>query len=141
MSRPLAIASGLRIPAFAVFDSDSDAANERNQELHKRDNKCLLRLAGADDTNPLPDQTMWCSNCVMWSPKIAAVVRSDVGNKAWTSAYENARNVHGFTSDVNNKNYLLLSAVVEDLWSRDLRSESLEKLCQAVLDFAQQHTS
>ncbi len=141
MSRPLAIANGLRIPAFVIFDSDSDATNEVDRSRHDRDNKCLLRLAGADDTNSLPDQTLWCANCVMWSPKITTVVRNDVGDDEWSAAYENARQAHGLTSDVSKKNHLLLSAVVEDLWNRGHKSTDVEKLCKSIISFAQQTVS
>lgn len=135
MSRPLAIAKTLDIPAFVVFDADSNA-NERKLENHSRDNKCLLSLCGINDAEPLPSETLWHEGVVMWHSNIEDVVSNDFGLDVWEAAETKARNDNGFMEGVRRKNTLLIAATLEELFNNDKQSDILDKACNKILEFA-----
>lgn len=63
LSRLLAIANELKIPAFVIFDGDND---DDEKERQKRDNSCLLRLCGLVEFDGLPAKTLYGVNHVVW---------------------------------------------------------------------------
>lgn len=138
LSRPLAVAQGLGIPIFVVFDADA-AANKQNPGNHPRDNKCILSLCGAVGANAMPEAPVWAENVVMWHSDIADVVRKDFGEGVCDEAENKAKSDHGFLDGIKRKNSLLIAATLEELYNRGLKSESLEKLCAAILGFATKH--
>jgi hypothetical protein len=138
LSRPLAVARELGIPVFVVFDADA-VANRTNPGQHPRDNKCVLSLCEAAGADPMPEGPLWTERAVMWHSDIADVVRKDFGEVVWNEAESKAKSDHGFLDGVKRKNSLLIAATLEELFNRGLRSESLEKLCGAILEFASKH--
>lgn len=138
LSRPLTVAEGLGIPVFVVFDADA-VANRDNPGNHARDNKCILSLCGAAGVDPMPKSPVWAENAVMWHSDIADVVRNDIGEAVWGDAENKAKVEHGFLDGVKRKNSLLIAATLEELSKRGSRSEILEKLCVAILEFASKH--
>lgn len=74
MSRPLAIANGLGLKPFVVFDGDCDKATDRGDDQQRRDNGCLLRLLGSEET-PIQDRNLIATNYVMWRTRILDEVR------------------------------------------------------------------
>ncbi len=132
MSRPLAIAEGLGIPAFVVFDGDCD--REEKKEQHERDNNCILRLCGLE-LAPLPDCSQFTTRCVMWKNRIQDDVISEIGKERWDEAETEARQRHGLTDSVKRKNPLLISATVETLWEKGIQINCLEKISENLLNF------
>jgi predicted ATPase len=138
MSRPLAIAVGLGIPAFVLCDGDSDDCGKpENRKGHERDNGCLLRLAGLT-LDAVPSDTHWTPRLVMWRTKIFNEICHEIGADVWEAAEREARTATGFDSGVGRKNPLLLSATLERLWGNGIRSAQLEKLCSAIIAHAKQ---
>lgn len=133
MSRPSAIAQGLNVPAFTVFDSDNHKEKTKQNYL---DNKCLLGLAGHKDVDNESEDSIFLDNCVMWGSTIGNVVKNEISEDAWGEADTKVRAMHGFTDGVRGKNSLLLAAILEDLWGAGRKSESLEQLCDAILSHA-----
>ena len=134
MSRPLAIAKALSIPSFVVFDADTDKRNITEQE---RDNRCILRLCGLENTNPMPSEILWEYGVVVWPTRIADVIREEMGSDAWETKISQARELYGFSQEVNAKNPLLISAII-DLFDEDgIRSEILDKLLDEIYLFAE----
>jgi hypothetical protein len=57
MILPLAIAKGMHIPTFVVFDADTDKCDKPDKKAqHELDNTTLLNLCGLTGTAALPDE-------------------------------------------------------------------------------------
>ena len=138
LSRPLATAHGLGIPVFVVFDSDAEA-NRQNPENHPRDNRCILSLCGAHNADPMPHDTYWGDNVVMWHSNIADVVHSDFGQGGWDSSEHTAKREQGFLDGVKRKNSMLVAATLEVFYKQGKQSKTLEQLCARILEFAEIH--
>ncbi len=136
LSRLLAIAQELQIPTFVVFDSDAHKQNAAGRQQDERDNSCLLRLAGFDKYDPMPDETLWLENMVMWESEIGVVVKSDLGDQVWLAAKNRAKLSHGYQEKLPKKNMMLIAATLEQLWAEDEKSAILKRLCQAILEYA-----
>jgi energy-coupling factor transporter ATP-binding protein EcfA2 len=134
MSRPLAIALELSLPPFVIFDGDSDDTGQRKK--HENDNGCLLALAGYTSASPNPEETYWAGDLVMWDTKIDDVVRTDIGPANWTVLERRVREEYSMTESVKSKNNILIAATLERAWKEGHRSESLQRLCTALIDHA-----
>lgn len=137
MSRPLAIAQGFNIPAFIIFDSDSNKCERPEvKKQHERDNGCLLKLCGKS-INPIPTETNWGDNFVMWKTTILEETINDFGTDVWEVAELKARKENTLF-DIKRKHPILLSATIENLWNDDKRSNILQKICERILNFSKQ---
>lgn len=134
LSRPLAIASELQIPAFVIFDADR---NKSNKEDQIKDNSCLLRLCGLAEFDPLPECTLWGSNHTVWPTCIFDAVRDDVTEREWQAAEQRVRQARGYLGGVKQKNNMLIAGVLDDLSQKGVRSGVLDKLCDSILTFAE----
>ena len=135
MSRPLAIARGLRIPVFAVFDGDSGCSPEK-EAASDRDNKCLLRLCGCESPAKAGDGTYWGDEVVMWKRDIAEEVVSSFGHQEWKTAEDAARGGGGLNEGIKRKNPVLIAAPLEKLAQQGRYSPELDRLCNSILQFA-----
>lgn len=143
MIAPLAIASGLQIPTFVVFDADTDKCDNPGKRVqHEKDNRALLNLCGLAAKPPLPDDSIWADNLVAWKEDIASELAVDFGKAEWDALRHAVKAKHG-VADVADIykcgvfNQLLLS----DLWDQNKKSPTLDRLCKSILVFAQNQTS
>ena len=134
MSRPVAIASLLELPAFALVDGDMQ--NERNQEANRRDNGCILRLMGHDGVDPLLSDDFFAENLVMWRETIGRAVMDEIGREIWNTAESEARTENGLRDHVSQKHPLLVTATLEILHKQGTRSDLLGRVCEGLLSFA-----
>jgi hypothetical protein len=134
LSRPLAMANSLGIPAFVIFDGDRDRDGKQEQERNQKDNGCILRLCGMDDTDPLSDSVVWGERVVMWPTRIGAEIQREIGEDIWAQVLREAEVKHGLVG-VRRKSGLLIAAAIECLWEKGVRSEQLERVCAALIDF------
>lgn len=140
--QPLAIATEMGIPTFAVCDGDKDkCANAQRRACHERDNKAILRLCSLDDAQPIPDEAIWSRNLVMWSCDIEKAVVDDVGREKWIALRERVRTDHEIT-DVGDldKNARFVELVVAQAWDEGIKIPSLERLCKSIIEFAGAHS-
>jgi putative ATP-dependent endonuclease of the OLD family len=139
MSRPLAIAVGLKLQPFVVFDGDGD----REQEVvpQRRDNGCLLRLCGEGDSETFPQETLWSARLVMWHTRLLDQVRVDVGPERWREAQTAASDKLGFSRAPSKKSGLWIATTIERLYSKGIRSTVLERLCRLILDHGERVAS
>jgi hypothetical protein len=135
MSRLVAIAQELEIPVFVVVDADRDTTG-KNTEQNRKDNECLLNLFSLGTENPLPDNTVWHDNLVMWPRRIGDTVAGEMGG-AWEVVENGVRKERGLEDGVRRKNPILITAMLEELSKQGKRSTSLVRLCNAVLRYAQ----
>lgn len=132
LSRPLAIANAFSISAFVVFDGDVDKKDKVKK--NQRDNACILNLCGIKE-GPLSEKIIWAENVVMWPTRIYDVVKEDIGKAMWEEAEAKVRKENGW-EELNQKNSLLITATLEELWGRGKRSAVLSKLCELIIAFA-----
>lgn len=138
MSRPLAIAKGLGMPTFAVWDGDSHHPNQETS--HRRDNGCLLKLCGQEAEDPWPAETIWGDCMVMWKEDLSRQVKKDAQETTWSYALSNARAEYGLMNHVSEKNGLLISGTLEQLYRSEGRVPAcLETAVSNILSFAEQH--
>jgi len=136
MSRPLAIAQGLNIPFFIVFDGDGDKCTKPDVKIqHERDNGCLLRLCGYD-SNPIPTKNIWGDNFIVWKTDILNEVINEFGIELWNEAESNSRKEHSLVHGVKQKHPLIVTATLEKLWNEDKKSAFLQKSCEQILRFS-----
>ena len=135
MSRPLAIAKGLGMQPFVVFDGDCDKATGKANCQQKRDNGCILKLMGSDAA-PVQDENLFSDNFVMWKTRILDEIREYIGGSLWDEKEQKAREIYKLQSGVNRKNPVLVSATTELLLEENTDLMPLEKTVDALIKFA-----
>ncbi len=135
MSRPLAIARGLGMNPFVVFDGDCDKASGNANCQQKRDNGCILNLIGSD-ADPIQSDNKFSDNFVMWKTRILNEVRSHVGEDLWDDKEQEAREKYKLQSGVKRKNPVLVSATTELLLEANTDMTPLEETVSALIKFA-----
>lgn len=139
ISRPLAIANGLGMAAFVVFDGDCDKATDSPTDVHRRDNRCLISLLGVD-ASPVPEETIFDSNLVMWRTRILDEIQAEIGASAWEEYEGQARTKYVLQSGVKRKNPLLVSGAIEMLIQDNKKLECIDAATQRIIDFAKAHS-
>lgn len=136
--RPLAIAKGLKIPTFVVFDSDSHKPDKNGSRvMHEADNKTILNLCGVPNPEPFPTDSLWKPDLVMWNSEIGQVVREDFGQDNWTKFQEQARKKYTICDvDGLEKNAPFIGYFLTEAWEAGCRSANLQRLCKAILSYA-----
>ena len=137
MSRPLAIANGLNLQAFVVFDGDCDREKLNEQE---RDNACLISLL-EEECTPIIENTFFGNRTVMWCTRILDSISDEVGEEEWNAAEEQSRQTYNLQAGVRRKNPVLITATVEHLLIKGIEIPLLDKLCQNLISFAENHVS
>jgi predicted ATP-dependent endonuclease of OLD family len=135
MSRPLAIAKGLGMKPFVVFDGDCDKASGNDDCQQKRDNGCILKLLGSD-ADPIQNENLFSGNYVMWKTRILDEVRSHVGEDLWDEKEKEAREKYTLQAGVKRKNPFLVSATTELLLEENINITPLENTVSALIKFA-----
>jgi putative ATP-dependent endonuclease of the OLD family len=137
MSRPLAIAQGLGLSPFVIFDGDCDKVTGSSGDEHRRDNGCLLKLLGSD-TDPVPGANVFGDDFVQWNTRILTEVSQQVGDKVWAATEAQAREQFKLQAGVRSKNPVLIAATIEllldDGQNIDLLKVATDKLivhCQS----------
>jgi len=139
---PLAIAKGLRIPTFVVFDADADKCSKQNEKIqHERDNKTLLSLCGLARAPSLPYESLWADALVMWKDDIGAALAGDFGKAKWDAIRHAVKTQHG-VADVADiyKCSAFIQHLLSELWDGNRMCPTLDRLCKAVVAFAKAQT-
>jgi hypothetical protein len=139
LSRPLAMALSLGMPAFVVFDGDTNDAG--NEARHRKDNGCILRLCKASTAETFPDTHYWGDRVVMWSQNIQAAIKEEIGPEKWTEAMNGARDAHGLQDGIKKKNRVLLAATIAMLHDEGIAIGTLQKLVQALFEYGEAVTA
>lgn len=138
LSQPIAVAKGLHIPVFVVFDSDADTTTPpERRALHEKENRGILSLMGAVSQDPFPDSTAWGADWVMWKDNIADVVGEDIGETVWEGIIDSTKQELGvYEAGDLKKNARFIAQVLTKAWEAGKRSKVMEKLCLNIIGFA-----
>jgi len=136
---PLAIARGLGIPTFVMFDADTNkCVGENNQKsMHEKDNRILMNLSGFSGCPPLPAETIWEDSLVVWKECIGNSLSDEFGKETWDKLRHQAKKNQGIV-DVAEiyKTSVYIQGLLSDLWDQELPSATLNKLCAVIVTFA-----
>jgi len=139
---PLAIARGLKIPTFILFDADTDKCGDAGKKAqHEKDNKTLLSLCGLAAKSSLPEETVWSDDLVMWNEDIGSALAGDFGKDKWDELRHATKAKHGMT-DVQDvyKCSAFIQLFLSEMWDQNKKCPTLERLCKAIIGFAQAST-
>lgn len=137
MIEPLVIAKHIDTPTFVVFDSDAHSVNgnKSKEEKHKKDNSVILSLMGYSNENPLPTETLWKDDLIMWKSELNKIVQYELG-----AEFEEIKNTiranYGNPGGIE-KNSLFIADILKKAWDQGSKSDSLEKLCQQLIKYAE----
>ncbi|WP_447974571.1 ATP-dependent nuclease [Nitrospira sp. Kam-Ns4a] len=136
MLQPLAVAKSLKIPVFVVFDSDGDKPDKSgSKEKHRKDNLAILKLCGVAEPEAFPSETFWGDTVVMWPSDIGQVIEQEIGKGDWDKYRSEADTKYGHVGNLR-KNTLHIASSLQIAWEAGKKSESLEKLCRNIMEFA-----
>jgi hypothetical protein len=132
--RPLVIGKQMKIPTYLVFDSDGDKPDKNGSKAkHEKDNKGLLSLVARPEQEPFPEETVWGQGFTMWRSDIGDIVANEIGIEEWQGVRQEADKLYGHEGGLR-KNSLHIGASLAFAWDVGKRSESLERLCNQILD-------
>lgn len=131
--QPLAIAVELGFPVFTVFDADGDTERLDHRTKHERDNRALIVLLGAAHA-PFPAADVVAANHAIWQTNLGDAVKADFG--ANYERLTNAARVSYAHEGGLEKHDLFIAEWVTAARSEGLASPTLQRLCNAILDFA-----
>ncbi len=135
LSRPLAIASLFGVPVFTVFDADTDKTKKEEIDRNVKDNSCILNLCELNKFDPLSKSVIWERNVTMWPVNFSDSVQESYGKDFWDAAKLKILKENEWEG-VSGKNSLVITATIEVLWKDGKRSDILERLCKAIIDFS-----
>lgn len=134
MTRPLAIANSLSIPAMSVFDSDVRGKGGDDEKNQIEQNTGLFILSNERAPKNFESDFLG-EKVLMFAPTLKDSIRAEVGADAWDSAFDavvKSKDLQG----VGLKNPLVISAILEELWGQGTRSSKLMKACHMILSYA-----
>jgi putative ATP-dependent endonuclease of OLD family len=130
LPQALAIAQGLEIPVFTIFDADGH--DEKHKDLHKRDNERLLGLLALDQSKPFPSAILWGKRYAIWPKTMSDAIDSEIPAEK-LAAFENKANaIHGDAGSLQ-KNGLQIGSKLQLVFDEGIRPQALEKLCELIL--------
>ena len=137
MPEPLAIAKIMGIPIFVFFDSDAHIKDNKkgNREKHRKDNSTILNLCSYIRDDPMPKDTLWKDNLVMWKSELNKIVDDEIANDEYEKIKDSVRHKYGMPQNVE-KYGLFIAECLTIAWNKGLKSNSLIKLCKYILEFA-----
>ena len=134
--KPLVICNHMKISTYLVFDTDTDKPDQNGSRAkHENDNKALFKLIGGDEATPFPDATVWGGGYAAWYSDIGTTVKDEIGADDWARYRNRADQEYGQVGNLR-KNTLHIGASLAFAWEEGKRSESLNAVCEAILDQA-----
>jgi putative ATP-dependent endonuclease of OLD family len=139
--QPVAIATLLNIPFFAIFDADLDQSVDKDgkpskyESAHKADNERLLKLLGGDVKIPFPPAMIIEDRYAVWSTNFGDSVRADYTLADWTK-WKSATEAELGQPGGLEKNSMCIAGILEKAWLEGKPSQCLTKVCNALMAFA-----
>ncbi len=151
--RPLCIAKLLKIPVFVLIDGDAnkqaeyDAIKDDTGEgrikksshllseigKHKKDNASILKLCEQTELLNWPtEEHVFFNNITIWKSNITETLEVELGEK-WGEHKCKSAEKYGRAKGLN-KNPLAVSDALESAWNDNLKSSSLIKMIETMLE-------
>jgi hypothetical protein len=132
----LAISKALNLPYFTVVDADGDETNPDKRLLHEKDNTAILKLHDIATPNPFPTGTFWKSDMTLWESEIGNIVKDEIGDLNWQRLSQQVRTKYGIYTGGMQKNSLFIGYLMAEAWEENLKSTTVIKLCDQILNYA-----
>lgn len=132
--KPLAMALRLGLPAYVVFDADTDKTTESEVVQHKKDNRALQLLLGVAEPDEWPGSHLQGPNYYIWSKNLTAAVGDSLG-EAWNRAKEQAAQRYGHPGGLA-KNPVAIAYAHERAWQDGQRCAELGSLAKSIVEWA-----
>ena len=129
----MAIATELDLSVFTVFDADGNTSRPDHRTKHERDNSALITLLDASHP-PFPDYDVIESNYAIWKTNLGDAVKADFG-ESYNRLTELARQSYAQERGIE-KHDLFIAEWLTTGRTEGLTSPTLQKLCNAILDYA-----
>jgi predicted ATP-dependent endonuclease of OLD family len=132
--QPLAIAVELDLPVFVIFDADGEKQSHPHQGVkHERDNKAITSLLGIE-CETFPSTVVVEKNYAIWPTNLADIVKSEFGEEYERLA--NSARIHYAQEGGLEKNELFIAEWLTAGYDENIRSSTLNLLCQKILEFS-----
>jgi hypothetical protein len=132
--QPLAIAQELGLPVFVIFDADGDATKPEHRVKHENDNQALMNLLGITEA-PFPTTDIVGVNHAIWTTNLTKIVRADFPEADYLRIADAVRLNYAQEGGLE-KNHLFIAEWVAAARTENLRSRTLNDLCNAIIRFA-----
>ena len=126
--QPLIVATRLGIPSYCVWDLD----------MQKNDaNEALFKFFGKNGLNAVVEDIIG-ADFTAWRDDLATTVKKEIGEHHWDDSCKDVRNQLKLNESGMGKNALFLGYVLNHLWDKKLKSNSLVNVCDKILNHARQ---
>ena len=132
--KPLAMAKLLSIPAYVVFDADTDKIVASEVTKHKNDNKAILKIQGHEAENEWPADNIIKDNLTCWKTKLTDAIKAEFG--ADWEKYKNKSALFYDNAGDLDKNPLAIAKTLEFAWADKKVSTLLTDLADRIIAFA-----
>jgi len=132
--KPLAMAKLLSIPAYVVFDADTDKTNASEVTQHKNDNKAILKIQGHESENEWPTDNIIKDNLTCWKINLNDTIKTEFSTD-WQK-YEDKSLAYYDNVGGLQKNPLAIAKTLELAWTNKKVSTLLTDLTERIIDFA-----
>lgn len=135
MIKAISVAKCLKIPFFAIWDSDGNSQNEAHRSKHRADNIAILKLVGATTLDPFPDEDCFDNFYVRWKEEIASSVKNDLGSR-WANLSARASIECGQAPGIK-KNSMYISELMSAIIEESASLPSIEAAVSKILNFSE----
>ncbi len=132
----LAIAQEFAIPAFVIFDGDSNVTNGKYRPMHEAENTALLKLLGGKHDEPFPNNPVWGGTYIQWATNLGDTLRGEVNTGLWDVAFGKATDALGKPEGKYGKNSIHIGHHLQELHTLGATPPSLVRMAEAVVTFA-----
>lgn len=134
LSKPLAMAKLFNIPAYVVFDADTDKTVLSEVTQHKKENKAILTIQGHEKENEWADAHIIKENLTCWKTNLRDEVKQELGAD-WEKFRNQSFAFYDNAGDLD-KNPLAIAKTLELAWTDGKKSKLLSGLTDRIIDFA-----
>jgi len=131
--KPLAMAKLLSIPAYVIFDADTNKTRQEEITKHKKDNKSILTIQGYPDESEWPDRNIAKPNLSCWHTNLTDTIKNEIGPD-WQKYRDRSSAIYDNAGDLE-KNPLAIAKTLELAWNDGVRSSILIDLVNDIIKF------
>lgn len=123
LAYPILIFSELGIPVYVVFDCDAKT-DDKHSEL-------VMKLCGCPDEQ-LPRTTVK-ENIACFETDLEALLRGEIGEELYDQLLEHYTNEFGYSTKRGERNPLVISKIIEEVYKRGNNIETLENIVNCIV--------
>jgi predicted ATP-dependent endonuclease of OLD family len=134
LAKPLAMALQIGVPAYVVFDCDTDKTKENEITQHKLENSALQKLLGCENIKDWPDENIIGIQFTALKHNLTKEVESDFEGE-WQKYRDKALVRYGNAANLK-KNPLVIAYALECAWNDGMKSKLINGLVERIIKWA-----